>query len=77
MGFEIVWMRILFAIAVFQTMPLGGTWANWAYLELREAKAHWFENGRITEEADLAFRPPFLPSWKCCRFLMVRCQIRN
>ncbi|MDB4662399.1 hypothetical protein OAE61_02070 [Verrucomicrobiales bacterium] len=61
MGFEIVWMRILFAIAVFQTMPLGGTWANWAYLELREAKAHWFENGRITEEADLAFRPPFLP----------------
>ncbi len=60
-GFEIIWMRVLFAIAVFQTMPLGGKWSNWSYTELRDAKPDWFESGKITEEANKTFRPPLLP----------------
>ncbi|NNE94090.1 MAG: hypothetical protein HKN23_20780, partial [Verrucomicrobiales bacterium] len=65
--FEIVWMRILFALVVFQSMPLDQPYSNWAFYKLQEIKPEWFEQlpggglGKITDEANNRFRPPLLP----------------
>lgn len=60
--FEVVIMRVLFAVVIFQTMPLGHPWSSWTQQYVEDHIAP----GTLTavlaeEERDEMLRPPLLP----------------
>jgi hypothetical protein len=60
--FEVVIMRVLFAVVIFQTLPLGHPWSSWTQTFVEDHVAP----GTLTavlaeEERDEMLRPPLLP----------------
>jgi hypothetical protein len=60
--FEVVIMRVLFAVVIFQTLPLGAPWSSWTQTFVEDHVAPNTLAAVVADEKrDEMFRPPLLP----------------
>jgi hypothetical protein len=59
--FEIVSMRVLFAVVVFQSLPLGAPWSSWTQVQAEKIAPGILSGILADPQKNNLLRPPLLP----------------
>ncbi len=59
--FEVVIMRVLFAVVIFQSLPLGAPWSSWTQVQAEKIAPGKLSGLLADPKLNNALRPPLLP----------------
>lgn len=59
--FEVAIMRVLFAVVIFQSLPLGAPWSSWTQVQLEKIAPGKLSGILADEDKNQMLRPPLLP----------------
>lgn len=59
--FEIAIMRLLFAVVIFQSLPLGAPWSSWTQVQLEKVAPGKLSGILANDDQNQMLRPPLLP----------------